>query len=371
MLHGFVLAAPLLIGLLHLSDGASDDPGPGSESTERLRAVDRAVCWGLGYLVRQQLDAGCWSGQVGHKQGDGYVVLDPTRHGQVGQGHVGVTALVGLALLADGHVPDRGRYAHVLNGIIDYLVRHSNETGYMSDNETRMYSHAFATLFLAQVQGMSSTRAQQVDATLRKAVSFIEATQNSYGGWRYSPFTTETDLSVTVCQVQSLRAARNTGIHVSKSCIDRVIDYVKQSRIESGELAGAFYYKIYGRAAYTKTSFTINAAAATSRHSAGVYDSAQYGRAIEFLEEQYEELSTYYPAHFYYWYGNYYAAQAMHLEGGRRWERYWKRLSDDLLSRQRPDGSWPNSVGPGDSFSTAMACLLLRIPAQYLPIFQK
>jgi len=371
MLSGIVFAPLLLVGLLPASDESSDVQAQAGADARRLIEIDRAVSRGLAYLVRGQLEAGCWSGQVGHKQGDGYVVLDPTRQGLEGEGHLGVTALAGLSLLADGHVPDRGRYAEVLNRIIDYLIRHSNQMGYLCDNETRMYSHAFGTLFLAQVHGMSSTRAPQVEATLRKAVGFIEATQNRSGGWRYTPFTWETDLSVTVCQVQALRAARNTGIHVNKACIDRVIDYVERSRIQSGELEGAFYYKIEGRAARTKTSFTINAAAATSLHSAGVYDAARYGRAIEFLEEHYEEISRYYPDHYYFWYGNYYAAQAMHLEGGRRFERYYKRLSAELLSRQRLDGSWSNSVGPGDSFATAMACLLLRIPAQYLPIFQR
>ena len=51
--------------------------------------------------------------------------------------------------------------------------------------------------------------------------------------------------------------------------------------------------------------------------------------------------------------------------------RVWKRLRDDLLQRQQPDGRWLNSVGPGDAFGTAVACLLLRLPAQYLPIFQR
>jgi hypothetical protein len=234
-----------------------------------------------------------------------------------------------------------------------------------------MYSHAFATLFLSQVRGMTKERAEPVDEALRAAVAFLERTQNRHGAWRYTPFTVEADLSVTVCQVQALRAAHNAGIHVSADCIRRVIDYVRDSRIPSGPYAGAFYYKIHGRAAFTKTSFTINAAAVTALHSAGVYDEAEYGPALAFIEEHYDEVSTYYPGHFYFWYGNYYAAQALNFVGGHRWDRYWDRLSDDLLRRQRADGSWPNTVGPGDEFATAMACLLLRVPAQYLPIFQK
>ena len=42
-----------------------------------------------------------------------------------------------------------------------------------------------------------------------------------------------------------------------------------------------------------------------------------------------------------------------------------------LLDIQRPDGTWPNDVGPGEEFSTAMACLILEIPYSFLPIFQR
>ena len=350
---------------------ANDAALPMPSANDRVLDIDRAVRRGVAWLVANQTPSGGFSGEVGHKRGDGYIVLDPTRQGVEGDGHPGVTALAGLALLADGHVPDRGRHADVLNHTIDYLLRRQSDGGLITDNGSRMYSHAFATLFLSQVHGMSTSRRLVVDQALRKATRYVEETQNRFGGWRYSPFTLETDLSVTVCQVQSLRAARNIGIRVSKSTIDRVIDYVERSRIDSGPWEGAFFYKIHGRAAYTKTSFAINAAAVTSLHSAGAYDADRYDGALRYLEQNYDEVSRYYPNHYYFWYGNYYAAQAFHMEGGRRWDRYWRRLRDDLLGRQEEDGRWANSVGPGDVFSTAVACLLLRIPAEYLPIFQK
>src|SRR5262249_20384151 len=153
----------------------------------------------------------------------------------------------------------------------------------------------------------------------------------------------EADLSVTVCQVQALRAARDAGILVSADCIDRVVNYVRESRIEYGREAGAFYYKIFGRAARTKTSYTINAAAVTTLHSAGLYDVREYGAALDYVADNYDEAP---PEHFMFWYGNYYAAQALFTEGGARWRVYWQRLRDDLLARQREDGRWINRVGP-------------------------
>jgi hypothetical protein len=43
-----------------------------------------------------------------------------------------------------------------------------------------------------------------------------------------------------------------------------------------------------------------------------------------------------------------------------------------LLDLQnRGDGSWQCHTGPGDAFGTAVATLILQIPLQYLPIFQR
>jgi hypothetical protein len=46
-------------------------------------------------------------------------------------------------------------------------------------------------------------------------------------------------------------------------------------------------------------------------------------------------------------------------------------ISRTLLNMQDEHGVWPNRIGPGKVFGTAMACLILQIPKEYLPIFQR
>jgi hypothetical protein len=330
--------------------------------------VDRAVARGLRWLALHQEPCGGWPGDSGHKQMNDYVVYQPAEYTRLqGGAQMGVSALAGLAYLADGQLPDHGLHAKPLDRLVEYVLAHQNEFGYLQDGGSRMYSHSFATLFLAEVYGMCPKRTKEIESALRRAVQFTQNAQNENGGWRYEPFTIESDLSVTVCQVQALRAARNVGIPVSASCIDRVVAYVRDSR----RYDGAYWYKIHGRAARQTTSFAVSAAAITTLHSAGVYDPKEYAAALEDVAEGYDDVSRHWPEHFYFWYGNYYAAQALFIEGGPRWRRYWTRLRDDLLARQQEDGRWRNDVGPGDAFATAVACLLLRVPAQYLPIFQR
>jgi hypothetical protein len=349
----------------------SDDAWFSLEQKEKATAAAER---GLGWLAARQLDTGCWVGYVGHKMQDDYELLLngalPDAQRRSGHGHLGVTALCGMAFLAGGNLPDRGTHAEVVRRTQDYVLRTAHENGYLTDSGTRMYSHAFATLFLAELYGMASTNAAK--PTLERAVNLITDTQNAYGGWRYNPFDREIDLSVTVCQVQALRAARNIGIRVPPETIDRAIAYVRASRVENGRNRGLFHYKIYGRGAFQKpTEYAINAAALTALTSAGIHDPDLVDPVLEFLGRDYGSLTDYYRAHFYFWYGNYYAAQAFYQAGGPRLRTFFGRLCADLLESQRADGSWRNDTGPGDEFATAMACILLQMPKQYLPIFQR
>ena len=343
------LAACLILATPQPPDKETGGFEPGSR-----QHVEAAVRRGLAWLHRHQTSRGAWAGDVGHKQGDDYVIMADTDHQiALNEGHVGVTALAAMAFLAEGSVPGRGDYGPVVDRALDYLLDSCKVDGYITATETRMYSHSFATLFLAEVYGM--TRRRDLTGRIQDAVDLVIDAQNEQGGWRYNPYVKEADLSVTVCQLQALRAARNVGIRVPRSTIDRAVDYVQRSRIGRGRYAGAYFYKIAGRSARTKTSYTVNAAAVTALTSAGFYDFDAMEGAIRFIENHYDDVSRYDPNHFYYWYGNYYAAQAMFQVGGARWDRYYERLKTDLLARQRPDGSWANDVGPGPAFGTAVA----------------
>ena len=263
--------------------------------------LDAAAERGLEYLAAAQHERGYWTGHVGHKRGDRYLVFTSAQtQEQQDQGHVGVTSLAALAFLAGGNVPGRGRHGPVVARALEYVLGQAEEKGVISDSRSRMYSHAFATLFLAQMHGMA--REERLQLALERAVNWIVDCQNLQGAWRYNAFSREADLSVTVCQLQALRAARNIGIRVPSETIDRAVDYVRRSRTPAGRDAGLYYYKIAGRGAYQKNQqYAINAAAVTSLFSAGVYDEELTRPALQFMEEEYPYLAEYYRHHFYYY----------------------------------------------------------------------
>ncbi len=72
----------------------------------------------------------------------------------------------------------------------------------------------------------------------------------------------------------------------------------------------------------------------------------------------------------HYFYGHYYAVQAMYTAGGTYWKEWYPAIRDALVSSQDPaDGSWHDHVD--QHYATAMACLILQVPNNYLPILQK
>jgi len=354
---------------------ASGEPLAPAADAERQR-IDAAADRGLAWLAERQLASGAWAAGVGHKQNYDYMLLGVglslDRQRASGHGHPGVTALCGMAFLGGGHIPDRGPYGAHVRRTLDYMLGCVQENGFITDSGTRMYSHAFATLFLAEVHGMCGHRRDETRRALERAVQLIVDCQNPYGAWRYNTFDKNADLSVTVCQLQALRAARNIGIHVPKGTVDRAVEYVLASRTPRGRDAGLFYYKIYGTGARRKnTQYAINAAGITALNSAGIYNQDLTGPALRWLDREYGQMVDYASDHYTFWYGNYYACQAFFTAGGDVFETWWRGAAQDLVRLQQADGHWVNRVGPGDEFSTAVACIVLQVPRQYLPIFQR
>ncbi len=338
-------------------------PGPGpsyseekpARKTEITPELDKSIKASLEYLARTQRDDGSWSCRIGYKLNYDYI--------ETGYGpHVGVTALAGMTFMANGHLPGRGKYGNNVKKAVDFIVSCIDpNTGFVSRDLSRMYSHAFASLFLAEIYGM--THRADLKEKLKLIVNLLVSCQNKFGGWRYLPFSTESDISITVCQLQFLRAARNCGIAVPPATIARAIGYVKACHLKH---SGGFTYQFERPG--SRSTFALTAAGITALHSSGVYFDDDIRRGLFFLTRnrpRRDEGSN----DFHYFYGHYYAIQAFYQEGGDFWAQWWPQIRDELIASQKKDGSWLDEVGP--TYATAMAALILSIPLEILPIFQR
>jgi hypothetical protein len=293
---------------------------------------------------------------------------------------VGVTALCGLALMAGGHQPGRGRYGRTVSRCIDYLLAAANgpTPGFIGSadaapnfrgmNQQAMYSHGFGCLFLAEVCGMLPDRARQkkVNDVLDQATAFTVDARNKEGGWRYESRPPIADVSVTVAQMMALRAAKNAGVFVRKNVIDDGVAYIRACQMPDG---GFSYFKGQGYSAFPRS-----AAAIVGLYSAGIYTGRDIDRGLKYVKQflpvrqfAHREIQ---PQHYYY--GHYYAALAMWTAGGEWWREWFPAIRDELLSRSRA-GVWTDNTTMTYSaaYATAMSLIILQLPNNYLPILQK
>ncbi|MGA2442438.1 MAG: prenyltransferase/squalene oxidase repeat-containing protein [Tepidisphaeraceae bacterium] len=270
-----------------------------------------------------------------------------------------ITALSGIAFMADGNLPGRGKYGDNVRKAVEFIVRNQQESGLFttSASQGEMYSHGFATLFIGEVYGMTGD--DQIKENLQKGVRLIEQCQNPEGGWRYQPQPIDADISVTICQIMALRSARDAGIKTNAEVMEKALAYVKRCQNPDG----GFSYQATGG----ESGFARTAAGTASLYYAGKFQDDAVTRGLDFLarfipgRDQLDEQG-----HFFY--GQYYAVQAMFLGGGKYWADWYPAIRELLVSRQnKAVGNWEGEVDP--DYCTAMALIILQMPNRYLPVF--
>jgi len=270
-----------------------------------------------------------------------------------------ITALSGIAFMADGNLPGRGKYGDNVRKAAEFIIRNQQESGLFttSASQGEMYSHGFATLFIGEVYGMTGD--DQIKENLQKAVRLIERCQNAEGGWRYAPVRADADISVTICQIMALRSARDAGIKTDAGVMERALAYVQRCQNPDG---GLMYQASGGESGFART-----AAGTASLYYAGKFQDNAVTRGLDYLSrslpgrDQVDEQG-----HFFY--GQYYAVQSMFLAGGKYWADWYPAIRELLISRQnKAVGNWEGEVDP--DYCTAMALIILQMPNRYLPVF--
>jgi hypothetical protein len=334
--------------------------------------VVKKIDLGITYLVRTQRNNGAW-----FSSGGGYGGAYPSV----------MTSLAGLALIANGSTPETGPYWKNVKKAMEYIlnVAEAQEDGMIAGpgSESRsMYGHGFSMLFLAQCYGteINTDYEKRIKKALEKAIRLTEKAQsnlgaaNKYaGGWIYNPTPPGDEGSVTVTQLQALRACRNAGLYVNKATIDRAVEYLRICQNADGGISYSFQSRGASRPA-------ISAAAIACFYAAGVYDRQGGGaespeakmvqRLVEYVKKTAMPEGGGGDWGGYWFYTQLYMGEAMYQRGGPDWPKYYKQIKDKLLAQQMPDGSW-NGDGVGTVYGTAIAEIILQLPYGYLPICQR
>jgi len=315
--------------------------------------AEEAIQKGLAYLANSQSRAGSWSAQGAY--GGGYPAA--------------MTALAGLALMAAGNTPNEGQYAVNVRRAVDYCLSCANPNGLIARIDQSaarpMYGHGFSMLFLAEAYGMEQDPELQsrIRRVLERGVRLTSRSQSRDGGWLYTPDANGDEGSVTITQIQALRAARNAGIKVPKSTINRAVEYIAKCANADGGIS----YSLRNRGSSRPA---ITAAAVATLYNAGEYENPVAVKALDYIKTNIRDgkQKQMWAGHAFY--TLLYCSQAMYLSSEENWQSFFPERRDDLIKQQKADGSWAGDH-VGDVYGTAIALIVLQLPYRYLPILQR
>lgn len=308
-------------------------PDPSLQVAELTPDVEKAIKGGLDWLVKSQAADGSWGAQY----------------------KTASTALGLMAFMVKGHFPDKPPHGETLSKAVSALVAQAApDSGYLGRS---MYEHGLATLALSEVWGMSGAKGKtDVGATLKSAVTVILKSQHPGGGWRYNPAPTDADLSVTVMQIVALASAKEAGILVPDTTLDKAVRYVLSCRHAE---SGGFCYQPGGGPSWVRTG-----AGVLSLMMSGQRDNEAVKTGLEYLLKQ---PGSIFSGSEQYFYGHYYSVQAMYQAGDRHYRDWYPQIRDALLKKQAADGRWED----GEGIATPIAILVLGVPYRFLPIYQR
>lgn len=350
--RGLISAAAVLISFGSLPMRAAEEN------------VDNALRRAAEYILRNQDDTGA--------------IYDLKERDQK---RMAMTSLAILALTSMGHQPsDATREGQTLKRALAFVLRPDGQEsdGYIGGKDgSRMYGHGISTLMLAEMLGMGADAAQDelIRTKCRKAIELILRAQkmpkndNNRGGWRYTPDSGESDMSITVWQTMALRAAKNAGIDVPKEAIEEAIGYIKRCYAPdpdspNGVPSGGFGYTGRGR------ELSTTAEGMLALQVCGEYESVEVlGASERLLREGIR------PGEKWFYYLAYYYAQGMYQRGGKHAEEGKRAVAEALLPLQNGEGFWEGRGSEerqgGKIYSTSMAILALAVKNHYLPIYQR
>lgn len=311
------------------------------EAPELTEEAEKAIERGLKYLLATQNADGSWASANGDFA-------------------IAGTSLSLMAFMVEGQFPGLGPNGEALDRAKDYLLKRAkeSESGSMG---VKMYEIGLFTIAMSELWGMTADPDdnKEIQEVLERTVQIILRSQSPLGGWRYEPRPSGgQDTSVTAMVFVSLASAREAGILVPNETIEQVTSYL---RSVWDEKSGGFGYM-----GPVKT-ISCTAGGAYAAQLAGNRDAEWVTAALDCLEADPEVFQGGFK-HFYY--GHYYAMQAMVQAGDERYAKWYPKIRDALIERQQPNGSW-QTEGETYPHKTPMAIIILGTPNRYIPVYQR
>ena len=284
--------------------------------------------------------------------------------GAFGRNHPQIsTSLACLSLIAQGHISKSSVYSENLRKGLTYLCAEAKKKNNYYFGEGRMYSHALVSLALSESLGVLQEKKDNdmVRGALEKTVEHIVESQNQkegtdhFGGWRYTPRSKDSDLSVSALQILALHSAMKNGMSVPSQTLEKASGFVRNMYSDS--------MKCFLYAKPNKTTTAMRSAGVVAMNVLKLNLSKE---DVTKITQSAKALLNYRPQKKtrYFWYTNYYAFTAASIMGGRH-DDFIPALKETIIEKQNESGSFEGEKKYGEVYSTAFALIILGSPIVY------
>ncbi len=308
------------------------------------------------------------------------------------EGNVGIAGLALMAFIGADCVPKK--YSSNITKAIDFLKsKYTPSTNYEPGSKNAayygglihtnnpMYEHGIATLAL--IEAVVELDDPSLEPIIEDALQLIFRVQNTenkpeilggpvnsdsphYGGWRYDPDSTDSDISITGWQILALKAGLMAGFAIPEWPLQKAADFLRACYDKEEQ---AFTYKVGSG----ETGCVRAGIGALGLQLCGYDDDPLISPTLRYMQDnpsvwEFEDPGAGFP--FYYWY---YATRAMLNSGDDDW-RIWKSWMCRLLvDHQNQDGSWEGAQEETNMtiYTTALGALMLELCCGHLPIYMR
>ena len=284
------------------------------------------------------------------------------------QSDIGCSAMVGLALLAQGNTQVEGPRSREVRKIVNYLLRCvdnmpsddiTSATSTQLQNKIGRHAHTFfATLFLSQVMG-EGFDPTAIRPKLGKLVSTVCKMQTSEGHWGGNSWAPTLGTVTGWC---CLRGSHFAGFAVEGNANKTADHLVKLMGKNLGNRGGSWMHTLYKNATGVRVLYAMG------RDEEEVAQKA-FKDVLQLVSKDNTPFSQaggeeYLAFHL--------MTETMLQKGGADWKKWYPTCRDKIIGVQNQDGSWTGRhCITSRTFCTAAAVLVLSAPNRYLPISQQ
>ena len=337
--------------------------------------ISESLTRALDYLALKQTEEGYWPGMY--------------------EGNAGIAGIALMAFIGADCVPKN--YSSNITKAVEFIKsqyhpssdyepgsqKQALEEGLIGRTNSMyvMYEHGIATLAL--IEAMVELNDSSLEPIIKDAIQLIIRAQNSehkpeilggpvnadsphYGGWRYNPDSTDSDISISGWQILALKAGLMAGFTIPEWSLQKAADFLRACYDENEQ---AFTYEVGSR----ETGCVRAGIGALGLQLCGYADDPLIPPALRYMQDnpavwEYEDPGAGFP--FYYWY---YATRVMLNARGDDWQVWKSWMCRLLVDNQNEDGSWEGAQEETNMtiYTTALGALMLELCCGHLPIYMR